>query len=72
MFPRDGELGLLQVRPLDTRIPFAVNLGPQPRDEQWFRMRHFCGLAPRSQPVLCVEFKCSSFSGSKRQKYDAE
>lgn len=41
VFPRDAELCLLWVCPLDTRILVAVNLFLQPRDEQWFRMSHF-------------------------------
>lgn len=36
VFPRDAELCLLWVCPLDTRIFVAVNLFPQPRDEQRF------------------------------------
>lgn len=43
VFPGDAELCMLLVCPADTRILLAVNLGPQPRDEQWFCMRHFYG-----------------------------
>lgn len=43
MFPGDGELCSLLVRPLDTWIFVAVDVFPQPRNEKWFTMRHFCG-----------------------------
>lgn len=51
VFPRDGELGPLRVCPEHAGILGAVDLGPQPRDEQRLRMRHFCRTGYRVNSV---------------------
>lgn len=52
MFPRDRELCFLRVCPLHTRILAAVDLHPQPGDEEWFGVRHYCGRKKKSAPSI--------------------
>lgn len=67
VFPRDRELCFLRVCPLHTRILVAVDLHPQPGDEEWFGVRHSCRHKKKSAPSVVFFIGCLFLD---KQKHD--